>query len=190
MLLLSFSPDFLRARDAATGSGSAELRPAWSQPDPFLTQLGLSALHAQRSGIASRTYMDAVAEVTMVHLLHRYGAAPAQPVTQPLSIGLARVLDLIESHLDEDLSHATLAAAAGQSVYCFARSFARTMGEPPHRYVLRRRVERAKQLLAHTATPLADLAATLGFSSQAHLTTTFLRATGTTPARFRNVARS
>lgn len=190
MLLLSFSPDFLKAWDAATRAGSTELRPAWSQPDPFLAQLGLSVLHAQRSGVASRTYMDAVAEVTMVHLLHRYGAAPALPMAQPLSSGLARVLDLIETHLDEDLSHAMLAAAAGQSVYGFARSFAKTMGEPPHRYVMRRRVERAKQLLAHTDTPLADLAATLGFSSQAHLTTAFLRATGTTPARFRNVSRS
>jgi AraC family transcriptional regulator len=125
----------------------------------------------------------------MVHLIHRYGAAHVAPVAPALSSGLERVLDLIENHLDEDLSHATLAAAAGQSVYGFARSFAKTMGEPPHRYVLRRRVERARQLLTHTATPLADLAATLGFSSQAHLTTAFLRATGTTPARFRNALR-
>ena len=125
------------------------------------------------------------AEVAMVHLLQHYGAGrpPTALATAPQHI--ARVLQMIEAHIGEDLSHARLAAAAGLSVYGFASAFTRAIGEPPHRYVQRRRCERAREMLAQTVVPIADMAAALGFSSQSHLTTAFLRLTGVTPARYR-----
>jgi AraC family transcriptional regulator len=190
MLLLSFSPEFMRARDEVVGRAGSELRPAWSQSDPLLVHLGRSVLAAQQAGFASRTYLDAVAEVTMVHLLNRYGAAPAAAPDPLMPVHVARVLDLIESHLDEDLSLARLARVAGLSTYGFARAFTRAVGEPAHRYVIRRRCERARHLLRCTDLPITEVAASLGFSSQAHLTTAFLRTTGTTPGRFRAGARA
>ncbi len=190
MLLLSFSPEFLNVAKAEGGPAAEALPPMWSQSDPLLVQLGLSVLAAQRAALATQSYLDAAAEVAMVHLLHRYGAVrpPAAPVLVPAR--MARVLDLIESSLDEDLSLARMAEAAGLSVSGFARAFANAVGESPHRYLLKRRIERARELLAHGSAPIAEITAALGFSSQAHLTTAFLRQTGTTPARYRAQSRS
>lgn len=189
MLLLSFTPEFLSATDADSGKVTGALRPTWSQPDALLVQLGLSVLAAQRAGLATPTYLDAAAEVAMVHLLHQYGSVrcAAPPVLVPER--MARVVDLIEAHLDEDLPLARLAEVAGLSTHGFARAFAKVAGAPPHRYVLRRRVEHAQHLLTHGRTPIAEIATALGFSSQAHLTTAFLRETGTTPARYRAQSR-
>jgi AraC family transcriptional regulator len=63
------------------------------------------------------------------------------------------------------------------------------VGEAPHKYVLRRRIEAAKQMLRDPARSVADIAHATGFSSQAHLTTRFSGFTGLTPAKFRSVAR-
>ena len=185
MLLLTFSPEFLSAREAALGKASIELRPAWSQNDPLLLHLGQSVLEAQRSQLASRAYMDAAAEVAMVHLMLRYGSGRAGESDDIVPASIARVLDLIEEHLGEDLSHARLAAVAGVSVYGFARAFVKVVGEPPHRYVQKRRCQRAMDLLRQRGMSISDIAAQLGFSSQAHLTTSFVRHTGATPARYR-----
>jgi AraC family transcriptional regulator len=187
MLLLSFSPDFLRARDEAVGRRASELRPAWSQSDPLLAQLASTLLAAQRAGDVGTAYFDAAAEFTMAHLLHRYGAAAQRPQNDHglMPANVARVLEAIDAHLGENLSQQRLAAIAGMSSYGFARAFTRAVGEPPHRYVARRRCERARQLLANPHASIADIASALGFSSQAHLTTAFSRAWGTTPARYR-----
>jgi len=69
--------------------------------------------------------------------------------------------------------------------YHFARLFRRTVGVPPHQYVLRRRVERAKELLLTGRLGLSEVALAAGFSDQSHLTRVFRRAVGLTPARFR-----
>ncbi len=189
MLLLSFSTTFLHARDSAIGAAASELRPAWSQFDPFLVQMGLSVIAAQSAQLASTAYLDAAAEVLMVHLLHRYGLAPVPRLDLLVPSQLIKVLDLIESHIDEDLSLARLAAVAGLPVHGFARCFAKAVGEPPHRYILKRRCARARELLMRTMMPIVEIATVLGFSSQAHLTTALLHATGITPARYRTPPR-
>jgi AraC family transcriptional regulator len=189
MLLLSFSPEFLQARDEVLADQRLGLVPSWSQADPLLSQLGLAVLAARQAGLASSLYLDAAAEVALVHLQTRYSQAAAPAPAPLLPAGLVRVRELIEAELDQDLSLARLAAVAGMSVYGFARAFSRALGEPPHRYVLRRRCERAQQLLAHSSLTLADIAHSLGFSSQAHLGTVFVRQTGCTPAAYRRQAR-
>lgn len=185
MLLLSFSPEFLLAAEVDDGRAADALSPRWSQSDPMLVQLGLSVLAAQHAELATQAYLDAAAEVAMVHLLHRYASArcPAPQVLVPER--LSRVIDLIEANLEDDLSLARLAEAAGLSPHGFARAFAKAVGAPPHRFVVQRRVERARHLLANGSMPIAEIAAMLGFSSQSHLTTAFLRETGITPARYR-----
>jgi AraC family transcriptional regulator len=190
MLLMSFSHDFLRNRDAVIGRTAGDLRAAWSQSDPFLAQLSLSVLAAQRRQTADATYMDAAAEVAMMHLVNRYGGGDTAHYEPLLPKHIVRVIDMIEAHLDEPLSLATLAAAANTSTYGFAHAFKRAVGTPPHQYVLLRRCERAKHLLAHTAMPIAEVAIALGFASQAHLTAAFSKATGFTPAKFRRAMQS
>ncbi|WP_207459676.1 AraC family transcriptional regulator [Azospirillum sp. SYSU D00513] len=108
-------------------------------------------------------------------LFARGGLAPAV---------LRRVAEFVEAHLDAPLSIDDLAAVAGLSPFHFARAFKRSTGEAPHRFVLRRRIERAKSLIAMDGLPLAEVAAACGFSSQSHFTLRFREVTGLTPKRF------
>jgi len=83
-----------------------------------------------------------------------------------------RVTDFIAAHLGDDVSLDILAHQVGFSPYHFARMLRQTMGESPHQYVLRRRLERAQRLL-HEPVPLARVARAAGFVDQSHFTRTF-----------------
>ena len=85
---------------------------------------------------------------------------------------------------------AALAAEAGLSDAHFARAFRTTFGEPPHRLVLRWRLERAERLIARAGLAPAEAALAAGFHDQSHLTNTMRRHLGTTPgARAAQVVR-
>jgi AraC family transcriptional regulator len=66
--------------------------------------------------------------------------------------------------------------------------FRLSAGESPHRFLLRRRVERAKCLLREGRSPLGEVALACGFSSQSHLTARFRELTGVTPRRYRQLS--
>ncbi len=104
-------------------------------------------------------------------------------------VHIQRVIDYIEAHLDADLSLDALAGVAAQNVYHFAKRFRESVGEPPHAYVMRRRVLRAKALLKDGRLPLADIALECGFSGQSHFTTVFGAHTGATPGKYRRAVR-
>lgn len=108
-------------------------------------------------------------------LVARGGLAPA---------ALRRVRDYVEACLEQEVTLADLAAVGGFSTYHFARAFKRSTGSSPHAYVLQRRVERAKRLLADGDLPLAQVALACGFGSQSHFTLRFREATGLTPRQF------
>jgi AraC family transcriptional regulator len=96
------------------------------------------------------------------------------------------VLDLIETHLGEDLSIEALAREAALSPHHFAQCFKASMGLTPHRYVQLRRLNRAHSLLKSTAMPISEIALTIGFASQSHFTQVFRAHFGVTPAAARN----
>jgi len=77
-----------------------------------------------------------------------------------------------------------LADAGGWRVRHFSRMFMST-GQTPHSFILRRRVDRAKDLLRRPKLPLAEVALSCGFADQSHFTTSFRKATGRTPLRWR-----
>jgi AraC family transcriptional regulator len=98
---------------------------------------------------------------------------------------LQRVRDYIEAHLDEHLSLTVLADIACLSLYHFSRSFKESIGVGPQRYVMQRRLERAKALRRRTNQPLAGIAREAGFADQSHLNSAFRREIGVTPGQFR-----
>jgi len=98
---------------------------------------------------------------------------------------LKRVIAYLDEHLDETVTLAAMAAAAGLSPMHFAAQFRVATGQRPHDYLQRRRIERAQRLLRETALPLAEIALMAGFKAQAHFTTVFRRLVGTTPHRWR-----
>lgn len=101
---------------------------------------------------------------------------------------LHKVLAFIREHLAQELSISTLAAQAGVSPAHFRRLFQWSMGMPPHRYVMKVRLEHARGLLMQTDLPILHVALECGFSSQSHLTAAFKAAHATTPAAYRALA--
>ena len=101
---------------------------------------------------------------------------------------MRRVLDYMTAHLDDDVGLEALADEACLSTFHFARVFANTMGMPPHRYLARLRLERAKTLLSLRALPISQIALACCFSSQSNFTRAFVRATGLTPREYRRHA--
>jgi AraC family transcriptional regulator len=98
---------------------------------------------------------------------------------------LKRVKQYVDSHLGNEISLDDLAAAAGLSRRHFARCFHTETGETPHRWLMQRRIDRAKEMLSQTNASLCEIADACGFSSQSHLTTSLKQSTGMTPHRWR-----
>ena len=101
---------------------------------------------------------------------------------------LFRVLDYIDRHLEDDLTLDNLASVACLSRFHFARAFKQAVGQSPGRYVVARRLERAKALLVEGDTPLVEVALALRFSSQANFTRAFKQSTGLAPGQYRRGA--
>lgn len=95
-------------------------------------------------------------------------------------------LEFINDNLSTSLSIATLAQeATGLSGFYFAHAFTAMLGYSPHQYILDRRVSRAHELITNTMSSLAEISYRVGFSSQAHMTSTFCKRFGVTPGRLR-----
>jgi len=97
-----------------------------------------------------------------------------------------RVLAYIEANLETPLRASDLAAATRLSVGHFSRAFRITFGQPPHAFVMTRRVEKAKQLiLLEDPVPLSEIARRCGLSDLAHLSRVFRKVVGYGPAAWR-----
>jgi AraC-like DNA-binding protein len=112
--------------------------------------------------------------------LSRGGLAPA--LTR-------RICDFIEAHLSEKISLDDLSSMAGLSHHHFARAFQQSVGAPPHKYLLRRRLEHVEKMLRDTQLPLSEIAQVAGFSDQSHLARHFRRVTGISPGLARAMSR-
>ncbi|WP_225780941.1 AraC family transcriptional regulator [Xenophilus sp. Marseille-Q4582] len=168
-----------------------EIQPSLGFADPFIEQLAIELLELARhdAGFSDGLHADAIARLLVLHLLRRHGTrvrsgGPVERTERLADARIRHVRDLIESALDEDLSLARLAGEAGIGSHAFSAAFTRAMGMTPHRYVLQRRIEKAKRLLREGTLPMVDVALQTGFSSQSHLTTAFRQATGVTPRAY------
>jgi AraC family transcriptional regulator len=95
------------------------------------------------------------------------------------------VTTYVEEHLAEPISLATLAAMVRLSSYYFCRAFKQSLGMPPHRYHVARRIERAKVLLAERRHSITEIGLALGFGEASSFTGAFHRVTGMTPSSYR-----
>jgi len=115
------------------------------------------------------------------HLAVRGGLAPWQE---------KRAIAMLDANLDGEISPVALARECGLSASHFARAFRASTGLAPHRWLLWRRVEKAKDEMRGSDASLADVALLCGFSSQSHFTRVFVKATGVSPGAWRRQVRS
>lgn len=99
---------------------------------------------------------------------------------------LRRAKDEIDRRYAEPLDIATLARTALASEAHFIRSFKHEFGETPHRYLQRRRIERAADMLRETDKPVTEIALDVGFQSLGWFTTAFKEIMGETPTAYRD----
>ena len=100
-----------------------------------------------------------------------------------------RVREYIDAHITDRLFVAELATLVRQSEAHFIRGFKRTFGEPPHAFVIRRRLEFAVDYMVQTEASLVTIALQCGFADQAHFCRAFRQATGLSPALWRRARR-
>jgi AraC family transcriptional regulator len=135
----------------------------------------------------SLLYTDSLATALAVRLLERHSSA--SPVREDrVSLPgrkLRQVLSYIEDNINRELSLRELASLAGLGTSQFKKVFRESVGLPVHRYVMERRVERAKLLLCNSRLPIAEVAAEAGFAHQSHLARLMRRLTGVSPYEFR-----
>jgi AraC family transcriptional regulator len=167
-----------------------ELRDVLSADDPIL--VGIAASLAQESweaGLGGRRYVEALRNHACVHILRHYANVIFREPNRSggLSCAQSRLLNqYLDENLDRNISLAELGGVVQLSEFHFARKFRTEFGCPPHTYVMRKRIERAKAQLAQRNIPLKVVAANTGFSDQSHMTRLFRRLLGVTPAEYRN----
>ena len=98
---------------------------------------------------------------------------------------IARVRAFIDENLHRTIHVKDLGAVTRRSKAHFSRSFKQAFGEPPHAYVMRRRLDRACHLMTTSLASLSEIALSVGFSDQAHLCRLFRQALGQSPSSWR-----
>jgi AraC family transcriptional regulator len=181
------------AQESGIDAAKALLVNRFQVRDPQIEQLAW-ALKAEMdcNYESGRLYLDSLGVALASRLLHRHSSVSrirtaSSPGGLP-GIKLRRVLGFIEDNLANNLSLPEIAAATGLSVSHCQRAFRQSVGISIHRYVIRRRVERAESLLAQEKLSIAQIALEVGFSHQSHLATHMRRLRGLTPARQRRLA--
>jgi AraC family transcriptional regulator len=191
VLVLGLEPRFVQAlAERMNHGGRVEFRPRFAAGDPAIRHLLLALWTELQAGCPSgRLFGEGLATALTVHLLQHHAVVPAR--SDPHRGGLPpaqlrRVLDHVEAHLGEDTSLRRLAALVQLSPHHFATVFKQSTGLAPHQYVLRRRIEKTKELLTSgRRLSLAEVGYAAGFASQAHFTVMFRKLVGTTPGAYR-----
>lgn len=165
-----------------------ELTPRFATADPLTYQLGRSLKQAiEQDDIGNRLYAETLAHTLLVHVLQHYTTRPPSLVDEVNRLPrhqLQPVIDYIHAHLEQELSLTELAIVASMSPHYFAQRFKQSTGLSPHQFVIRCRVERAKQLLQQGRS-IAETALLVGFVDQSHLNRHFKRWLGITPKMLR-----
>ena len=170
-------------------SGSVELHPRWKMTDARLSSL-LAAVNSERvAGFPSgRLFLDSVEQALAAALINGYAVRhrPVRTYRGGLSpVRLRKVKEFVHAKMEDELSLGELAQSVGLSTAHFAEMFRKSMGETPHQFVLRVRIERAKEMLRSAESRVLDVAIACGFKTQQHFARVFRQLCGATPTEYR-----
>ena len=192
VILLKLAPAFIQSvagDEYALDPSRFELLENFGTPDRHLVALGKQLLAGlEPEGAGGRMRVEALTTQLAIHLLRHHCTASGslrKPMPKLPPRKLQRALQYIDDNLREDISLACVAEALAMSPWHFAHAFRQTTGLPPHRFVLERRIERAKSLLRETDLPITEIADRIRCSSHSHFSVLFRRTTGQTPRDYR-----
>jgi len=166
----------------------AKLEPMLATRDIHIERIS-TLLHTEvQSGCASgQLYGETLGRALTTYLLQHYSDGPSRRPEHKGGLpgsSINRVVEYIQAHAGEDIALQELADLAHLSPYHFCRLFKQSTGLTPYQYVLRFRIERAKQLLSRNL-DITSVGLQLGFKDQSHFTAIFRKLTGMTPNRWR-----
>ncbi len=170
-----------------THIGRIDFEPRWSIDDPVLERLARLVLREITGAFGDDLLLPVLSRAVAVTVTRTF-AGPGAKLAEAGKLAacrIGRVLDYIDAHLGDRLSLDEIADIACLSPFHFARCFKYTTGRGLHQFVIRRRIQRAKELIARSAMPLAEIAVSVGFDSQAALTSRFTREVGISPGAYR-----
>jgi len=171
--------------------GRRALRPMFRARNPLLNELLLALAEEVRTdNPGGPLYAETLGAAVAAQLLRTQLPAPHERrgAGGLGSTTLRRLFDYVEDHLAEQIRLSDLAGIAGMSTFQLARRFKDVSGVPPHQYVTRRRIERAKQLLCEPDSSVVEVALACGFASPSHFAQAFRFVTGVSPRSYRSAS--
>jgi len=187
-LLLRISDSSLMA--ACDGKkGAVELSHRCKMVDARLAAL-MVAVNAERiAGFPSgRLFLDSVEQALAAALVDAYGGRSLSVRSFRGGLGPARlrtIKELVQAKMEDELTLLEMAQSVELSPAHFSRMFRKSAGETPHQFVLRNRIERAKQMLCAPEPRVLDVAVACGFKTQQHFARVFRRVCGASPREYR-----
>src|SRR5580704_2753804 len=158
--------------------------------DPQIEHIGWALKAEMESGYPSgRAYTDALATGLAARIVRNHSSSARAPRVMKAEMPgrkLKAILGYIEDNLGRDLGIEEIAGVAGLSVSHFKTLFRKSLGMPPHQYLIRRRVERAAMQLRKGRMPIGQIALENGFCHQSHLALHTRHVLGLTPQELRN----
>jgi AraC family transcriptional regulator len=169
--------------------GEVDLCRKYKLVDPRVGAL-VAAVNAERvAGFPSgRLFLDSVEHALAAALVDRY--AVRRPSVRMFRGGLTpahlrKVTELVHAKIESGLTLHEMAEAVQLSIAHFSQMFRKSTGESPHQFVLRHRVERAKEMLRAAEARVLDVAVACGFKTQQHFARVFRRVCGNSPTEYR-----
>lgn len=188
--LLILEPTYLAQIAHETVSHDrVELIPQFAKFDPVISSIS-SALKTElvTDGHGIRLYVESATAFLAAYLLRHY-CTREQPLKTYVSglpkYKLKQAIEYINQHLSEEISLDKIAQHLDMSQYYFCHLFKQSMGISPYQYVLRQRIEKAKQLLKKQKLTITHVALECGFANQTHFTKHFRKLMGITPKAYR-----
>lgn len=188
LVILALDAAFFGAQCRAEFGTPCPIVDSRCHEDAFLRCAGETLCRALHEDGAVGDCVERLAPSVALHIALLYGkhAACADGLAPE---SMQRVLCYIQENLGRPLPLEDLAALAHMGTCYFVRKFKQSTGRTPHRFIIEARIVRARELLAATCMPLVEVAACVGYETQAHFTATFHRHVGMTPLRYRRDAR-
>lgn len=190
-LVVAIKMSFLRSlvQDSEDDPAKLRIRSRFQVRDSQIEHIGWALKAEMENGYPTgRLYMDSLATGLAARVIQNHSSfsRPARATKAAIpGYKLRAILAFIEDNLGRDLSLPEIAQVAGLSVSHFKVLFSKSIGVPPHQYLIRRRVERAAQQLRRGKTPIGQVALENGFCHQSHLALHTRRVLGVTPQELR-----